>query len=176
MRSNTRILLIWTKVYHHRMPSPTVVDSVFGLSRPQEVNAGAPTEQYQSSGNNSPSLAHHALALHVTGHLSCSISSCFFFSAYNTKHICTWTLETLPGYLGEINTNSQPQPTTELSGKPSGESLLMKLLLQLQIRCRKQTVHHCHELTVWQVLRQSLTLKHNPMAKYTSADLCAHEN
>ena len=41
----------------------------------------------------------------------------------------------------------------------------------------KQTVHtQCHELTVWQALRQNRTQKHNPMAKSTSAALCAHEN
>ena len=32
--------------------------------------------QYQSSGNNSSSLAYHALALHANGHFSCPISSC----------------------------------------------------------------------------------------------------
>ena len=40
--------------------------------------------------------------------------------------------------------------------------VLMKLLLQLQTRCRKETVQHCHELSVWQVLWQNRTLKHNP--------------
>ena len=71
------------------MPSPITVDSYAGLSRPQEDNAGAPSEWYQSSGNNSPSPAHHALALYASGHFSCPISSRLLLSAYNTKHVCT---------------------------------------------------------------------------------------
>ena len=176
--SNTRTKLIWNKVNPQRKPSPKTVDSYSGSIWPQEDNAEAPSERYPSSGINCPSPAHHALALHANGHLSCSISSCLFLGAYNAEHNYKSTLETLPRLLIEININSQLQPPTELSGKLSGGSLLLKLLLQLQIGCLKQTVHkHCHELTLWQVLRQNRTLKHNnPMAKSTSADLCAHEN
>ena len=79
------------------MPSLAVVDSNFGSSWPHEDNAGAPSEQYQSSGNNSSSPVHHALALYASGHFSFPISSRFIPSAYNTKHNYKLTLETLPG-------------------------------------------------------------------------------
>ena len=165
-RSNTRIILIRNKAHPHRTPSPIAVDSYCGSCRLQEDNAGVPSERYQSSGNNCSSPTHHALALHASGQLFCSISSCLFFSACNAKHNYKYTLETLPRYSTEINTNSQLQPLTELSRILSGESLLLKLLLQLPIRCLKHTVQKdCHKLTVWQVLRQNCTLKYNTMAK-----------
>ena len=169
-RSNTRRLLIWNKAYPHQTPSLAADDSYSCLNRPQEDNAGPPSERYQSSSNNSPSPAHHTLALHASGHLPGSISSCLFLSAYNAEHNHEYTLETIPWQLSESDTNSQQQPPKELSGKLSGESLLLKLLLQLQTHCSKQTALHCHELTVWQALRQNRTLKYNPMVKSTSPD------
>ena len=84
-RSNTRKILMWNKLYPHQTPSPAAGDSYSGLSWPQEDNAGAPSERYQSSSNNSPSPAHHTLALHASGHLSGSISSCLLLSAYNAE-------------------------------------------------------------------------------------------
>ena len=36
------MMLIWNKVYAHRMLSPSAHDSCSGLSRPQEDNAGTP--------------------------------------------------------------------------------------------------------------------------------------
>ena len=47
---------------------------------------------------------------------------------------------------------------------------------QLQIHCPKQSTLHCHELNAWQAHRQNHTLKHNPLVKSTSPDLCAHDN
>ena len=58
-----------------------------------------------------------------------------------------------------------------LRGKSSPE-----VAPQLQIHCPKQNTLHCHELNVWQALRQNHTLKYNPMVKSTSPDLCAHDN
>ena len=170
-RNNARRLLIWNKVYPHQTPSLAAGNSYSRLSRPQEDNAGAPSERYQSSSNNSPSPAHHTLALHASGHLSSSIFSCLFFSAYNTEHNHENTLETLPWYLSEGNANSQQQPPKELSGKLSGESPLQKLPRQPQTHCPKQTALQYRELTFWQVLRKNRTLKHSPMAKSTSTEI-----
>ena len=58
------------------MPSQKAVDSYSSSS----------SGRYQSSGNNIPSPAHHALVLHASGHFSCPISTRLFFSAYNMKH------------------------------------------------------------------------------------------
>ena len=134
-------------------------------------------EQYQSYGNTSSSSVHQVLTLYASGHFSCPISTSLSFIAHNTKHKYNYMLETVSGELGEINSNSQPQLPAELSAKPSGECLHQKLHLQLQTLCRKQTDRIlCHEMVVWQVPQQKLTLLHNPMVKSTSVDLCAHEN
>ena len=67
------------------MPSPVTRYFYSGSSRPQEENAGAPSERFQLFGNNRWSPTHHVLALNASAHFSCLISTCLFFSAYNTK-------------------------------------------------------------------------------------------
>ena len=76
------------------MPSPVTLNSNSVLSRPQEDNAGASSERYQSPGSNSSSPAHRALALHASEYFSCPISSRLLFRAYNAKHNNKSTLET----------------------------------------------------------------------------------
>ena len=149
MQSNTRIILFRNRVYPHPIPSPIIWDSYCGFSRPQVDNARAQIKQCQSFGNNSLSAAHQPLTFYTSGHCSCPMSSRLFFSVFNKEHNYKYTVETLPGKLVAIKSNSQPQPLTELSGKPSVESPVWKLHLQLQTVSRKQTKHIlCHELVV----------------------------